>query len=183
MRISIDIDGVVCDTVPLMVENAAKRGFKLTFDRYNPAIEGIEDREAFMYELVDEIYSNQMDQLKPYEDASLTISKIHENLGVIIFVTARREKFSKLTINWLKSHFDISFGYVVKSSLEKPQFVLNEKFDAFIEDRLSTANRAAELGVKTYLVNRPWNVGRDTHSSVIRVNSLEEFYLMELGNK
>jgi len=183
MRLAIDIDGVVSNTVPLMVEVIEKRGYKIVFDRYNPHIEGIEDREAFMYEVVDEVYSTRMDQLKPYEGVVESIRKISRDLGQITFVTARRAKFSGSTVIWLQRNFNISFGFVIRSSSEKPQFILNEGFDVFIEDRLSTVNRAADLGIKTYLIDRPWNSGRYTHSDVIRVNSLEEVYLMERSIK
>ena len=179
MKIAVDVDGVISNTIPLIIENIEKRGFRVVFDKYNPAIVGIDDREAFMSEVVQDVYTNQMDELKPYDDAVTSIPKIIKDVGSIMFVTARREKFIKPTFDWLDAHFDASFKLVHMSSGKKPQFILDRKFDAFIEDRLRTANSAAELGIKIYLINRPWNVGRPVHSDVIRIDSLEEFYLME----
>ena len=45
-----------------------------------------------------------------------------------------------------------------------------------MEDRLRTANEIAEILTikKSYLINRQWNIGRETHSKVIRKNNLLE---------
>jgi len=180
MKLAIDIDGVICATVPLMVKAIEKRGFTVVFDRYNPYIDGIQDTEEFMYEVVEEVYSVQMDQIQPYEDTVKSIHLISRDLGFITFVTARREKFNDATLKWLHDHFDVSFDFINKPSSEKPSFILQEEFDVFIEDRLRTVNIAAELGIKTYLINRQWNTGRTTHKDIVRVNSLAEFYAIEM---
>ena len=180
MKISVDIDGVVCSTIPNMIKAIEKRGYTVTFDKYNPYIEGVEDIEALMYEVVGEIYSTQMDQIKPYDDAVSAIPLIAKYIGPITFVTARKEQWHDATLKWLQSHFKIPFDLVHKRSFHKSQFILDEGFDAFIEDRLRTANQAAELGINTYLINRSWNIGRPVHTGVTRVRSLFDFYTIEM---
>ena len=179
MRVSIDIDGVVASTVPHMIKAIEKRGYSVTFDRYNPHIEGVENIEDLMYEVVGEIYSMQMDQIKPYKDAIIAIPAISRDLGQITFVTARKEEWRDATLKWLQNHFKIPFDLVHMRSSEKPQFILKEGFGVFIEDRLRTANRAAEAGINTYLVNRSWNIGRPVHADVVRVSTLTDFYIIE----
>ena len=181
MKTAMDIDGVICDVIPLMVKAIEERGFTVTFDRYNPYIEGIDNIEKFMYEIVREIYSKQMKQIPAYKGSRKAVLAITRDLGPITFITARQERWNEGTIKWLWDQFGIPFDLVNKSSSDKAQFILDEGFDVFIEDRLRTANAASELGIKTYLLNRPWNKGRPTHKNMIRVDSIWEFYVMEMA--
>ena len=180
MKIAVDLDGVVSNTIPLMIKAIEKRGYSVTFDRYNPSIEGIDDVKKFMFEIVCVVYSKQMKEIPAYKGSRKAVLAITRYLGQITFVTARIERFNEGTIKWLWDQFGIPFDFVNKRSADKPQFVLDEGFDVFIEDRLRTANQAGELGIKTYLITRSWNVGRLTHKNVIRVDSLAKFYLMEM---
>ncbi len=181
MRVSMDIDGVVASTIPLMVKKIKERGLSVTFNRYNPPIKGIGNIEEFMYEITCEILSKQMKQIPAYKGSRKAVLAITRDLGPITFVTARQESFNESTIKWLWDQFSIPFDLVNKSSSDKASYILEEGFDVFIEDRLRTANEAGELGIYTYLINRSWNKGRPTHKSVIRVNSIWEFYTIEEG--
>jgi len=98
MKIAIDIDGVIASTIPHMIKAIEKRGYTVTFDKYNPYIEGVEDIEALMYEVVGEIYSTQMDQIQPYKDAVIAIPTIAKCIGPITFVTARKEQWRDSTL-------------------------------------------------------------------------------------
>ena len=179
MKAAIDLDGVVCDTMALMINNIESKGFSVVFDRYNPYIEGVSDVSKFIIEVVTEIYPKQLQLIKPYDKVIEALFNIHKNLGSITFLTARKEKFNESTLEWLNTYCKIPFELVNKRSAEKCQFILDNIFDVFVEDRLRTANASAELGIKTYLINRNWNIGRFTHKNVIRVDSLMEFYLRE----
>lgn len=180
MRIAMDIDGVVANTSEILKEVAKDFGYVIVFDSYKPDVVGITDAEKFYNKIVVEAFSNRMEQILPYQDAVLSIPSISKYIGAITFITARRIEYQQPTLDWLNEHFNISFGFVNVPSAEKAQFILDEGFDVFVEDRLRTANQAAELGIKTYLINRPWNVGRSTHEKVIRINSLIGFYSMEV---
>lgn len=181
MRISIDIDGVVADSATLMRKKALESGVDLVFNKYNPDVIGVDDSEKFIGDIIIDIFTNHMMEVQPYKEAIYTLPTIRKYLGDITFITARYRKFNDATIMWLQHHFHIPWSFINKPSAEKAQFVFNSGFDVFIEDRLRTANQAAELGVRTYLINRPWNVGRFTHENVIRINSLTGFYSIEVA--
>ena len=181
MRIAMDLDGVVCNTIPHMIKAIENKGYSVVFNKYNPYIEGVDDVEALMYDIVSEIYSTKMDQLRPYDDAVSAIPLISRDLGTITFVTARKDEWNITTLKWLQTYFDIPFDLVHKRSFNKSKFILDEGFDVFIEDRLRTANQAAELGINTYLINRPWNIGRPAHPLVVCIQSLLEFYTMKVS--
>ena len=183
MKIAMDIDGVVSDTSKMLKKVAKDFGYILTFNSYNSAVAGISDLEAFYDKIVKEAFSNRMEQILPYEDAVPTISLIRRHIGTLTFVTARHTEHRQLTLDWLNRYFDIPFELVNVPSTEKVQFILSDGFGVFVEDRLRTANQAAEANIRTYLVNRDWNIGRDTHSHVIRIINLIEFYRLEYDYK
>ena len=116
-----------------------------------------------------------MNTVQPYKDALAHIPLI-ASLGSITFLTARNDKYNDATRNWINTHFRISYEFANSPASEKTSFVLTNGFDCLIEDRLKTANFAAENGVKVYLINRHWNMRRETHPKVIRIHSLGQFY-------
>lgn len=181
MKVAMDIDGVVANIVPLMQKEAAKVGVALTFNRYHPIIGGISDSRLLIDRIVTEILTNQMEQIQPYEDAINFIPEISKYLGYITFITARKEEYLDPTLKWLQDHFHVSFGLVHKPSKEKMHFLIQENFDVFVEDRLRTVNASVTLGLRTYLINRVWNLSRYTHKDVIRVNSLAGFFSREVS--
>src|SRR5210317_1061310 len=97
MKIALDIDGVISNTLPHMVREIEKRGYSVTFDRYNPYIEAIENIEEFMYEIVNEVYL-KMERIKPYRDAVITIPSISKHIGEITFVTVRKMHWHDATL-------------------------------------------------------------------------------------
>ena len=117
----------------------------------------------------------------PYEDAINFIPEISRHLGHITFITARKEEYVDITLKWLQTHFKISFSLIHKPSSEKVPFLIQENFDVFVEDRLKTANTSAMSGLRTYLVNRVWNLHRYTDKNVVRVNSLAGFFSREIS--
>ncbi len=123
MKVACDIDGVVASTVPHMIKAIEKRGFSVTFDRYNPSIEGIENIKEFMNEITCEILSKQMKQIPAYKGSRKAVLAITRDLGPITFITARQERFNEGTIKWLWDQFSIPFDFVNKSSSDKASYI------------------------------------------------------------
>jgi uncharacterized HAD superfamily protein len=182
MKVGCDIDGVIADTGSLIVKALNDRGFEPDYTFYKPVIKDVENVEALIDEIVTDILSNRTHEIKPYEDSLRELHNIDKFVGPITFITARREEFNNNTIKWLNTHFPgISYGLVNKRSAEKPQFLLDEGFDFFIEDRLKTANKAAEIGIRTFLINRKWNMGRETHKDVQRISLFGTFFSLAVS--
>jgi uncharacterized HAD superfamily protein len=176
MRIAIDIDGVVANTATEMKRIAVRMGLKLQFKKYVPEVTGVDDPGPIVSDIVHFLLANEMERIKPYPDAVEVLPVISEQVGPITFITARRVEYNPGTIEWLGTHFPFSYSLINKSSAEKPEFIKKEGFDAFVEDRLQTANVAAGLGINTYLINRQWNQSRPTHPNVRRIKSLKILY-------
>jgi uncharacterized HAD superfamily protein len=137
-----------------------------------------------MNDIVVDIFSNRMHEIEPYDSIEYELINIHEFIGPITFVTARREDFYRNTSEWLSTHFsDVPFELVHRSSEDKTKYLLENSFDFFIEDRLKTANEAASNGIKTYLINREWNMGRDTHPNVTRISLFGTFFSLVVSKE
>ena len=175
MKWAIDLDGVVANTSILMKQVALEHGVSIIFNHYKPEDSTGNLLDELTSEIVHEIFTNRMNSVRPYKDALAYIPLISE-LGAITFLTARREEYNSATIDWINSYFKISYAFANRPSSEKAQFVLENGFDCLIEDRLRTANEAAENGIKVYLINRHWNMRRETNPKVIRIHSLGQFY-------
>jgi len=183
MKIAMDIDGVVARTAHEMKYVASEMGITLRFHEYAPEIVGHGKDEKIVSDIVHFIFAERMQNIHPYGDAVKWLPAIVNDIGPVTFVTARNKKYSKKTKAWLKSHFPGSWNVKHLSSAEKPEFVLKNGFDAFVEDRLRTANQAAELGILTYLMARQWNSGRVTHPAIKRQQSLQQVYIDLLQGK
>ena len=181
MKVACDLDGVVVDIMPQIKEVANQRGIQLEFKEYEP----INVDKAVFHDIVHTVLAGKMNFIKPYPDAEIFLSLIFENIGPITFVTARNEKYNNNTLDWIATHFSFPYKVVNQHSSDKAEFIKSEGFDAFIEDRLRTANHAAELGINTYLLNRSWNIKRYTHERVKRVDSIKLIYLdlLRMKNK
>jgi uncharacterized HAD superfamily protein len=182
MKVALDIDGVVGNS-PMVIQSILdERNIKAEFNQYQPLIEDVEDSESLMNDIVTEMFSNRMHEIEPYEDAVGSIPNIDKFVGPITFVTSRREEFNENTIKWLNTHFPyLSYALVNRHSEDKTPYLLENGFRFLVEDRLSTANQAAEAGIITFLMNRRWNLNRYTHERVIRISSLSTFFSLAVS--
>lgn len=179
MKVAVDIDGVVANTSGMMIVRAKQIGIDLDFRQYRPTIIGVDDDEGvekFVQDLVHIVLTYDIFRIKPYAKALKMLPLIRKDIGPITFITARKQEYIDDTNAWLSGYFKFPFKLIQKSSDEKPEFVKSNGFFAFIEDRLSTANKAAELGVLTYLHARQWNRGRPLHGGVKRRGNFNSIY-------
>ena len=176
MKLAIDIDGVVAATEQEMIATAKNRGMKLVFDQHHPLLDGVLCPDEIILGIVHFTLTHRTQFIKPYKEALEFLPLMSKEIGPITFITARSDQYFDSTREWLDTHFKFSYTLISKESHDKPQFVLTEGFDAFIEDRLSTANAAAEIGINTYLIDRQWNRGRALHKNVKKVSSVGDVY-------
>lgn len=116
------------------------------------------------------ILDNHWTDIGVYPDSHLIY-----NFEPVIFITARRLSLIDSTKKWLQYHFPkLEYQLYQARSKDKAELIESLGLDGIVEDRLRTANQVAERGLLCYLINRPWNVDRWTHSNVIRLNSLRE---------
>lgn len=173
-KIALDLDGVIADSHSIVENEVLSMGYKMASETYKPVIFGINDSEDFIMDIVDDIFINKMDIIKPYDMIHETLMDLNSRFKIDV-VTARSPKHNLSTLKWFVENFpELPFKLVNKEADEKAQFIKDNGYVYFVEDRLSTANQAAELGIKTFLIYRRWNTGRRTHQNVTRINHLQD---------
>ena len=183
LKVALDLDGVLAGTPQIIDDEMHKRGYKFHNETYKTVIMGIEDCSEILQEVVDHIFYNRMYDILPCDEYMYNTIKEIDIISDISIITARRQEFNDVTRQWLDKYFpDTKMELIHLSSSEKPQFIKDNGFDAFVEDRLRTANQAARLGIKTYLINRRYNMNRRTDKGITRINNLSTFHSLLVSN-
>ena len=183
--IAFDLDGVLADTISLTriellkiygmdINKYPKRGNRT----YRISLPDVPEKDisTIIYKCITEYW----DSIQPYPDAQEAIKVFYAYYETPIqIVTARKykDKIKVLdsTLKWLKKVFpDVEFNVAFKGHKEKVDFLVENKYNIFIEDRLRNANIISEKLDTVYLINRSWNIGRLERENVIRVNSVKE---------
>ena len=187
-RIALDLDGVLSNTHQIIrFECIKKWGYdilkpvgrysKLTYFIKIPGVE-----EKHVANLVHSVIAEDWKKIEPYPDVAEALTLFYSYYDKpITIVTARKSKNKKIvdaTVCWLDYNFpNIKFNVVYSNHDSKQDYLLNNKFDTFVEDRLKIANSVAKVIRRVYLINRPWNEERETDPKVIRVGSFRQAIL------
>jgi hypothetical protein len=177
LKIACDIDGVLADVMPLLRKSILEAcGYDIDgkvrqYDFYKSIPELQMDAWG---DSVDAILSCQKNIL-PYEESLMYFPFVYSPSTTLI--TARRKEFIDETRAWFQYYYKMPVSVVSRSSREKLPYLLEHGFNVLIEDRLRTANLAGDH-MQVFLINRPWNVGRETNVNVIRVRSFKEIAKM-----
>jgi uncharacterized HAD superfamily protein len=181
----IDIDNVICDSIPCYLERYNEKFSKsLKFEEianfyFVGNKDGISKFEADLFihhTLHDENF--QM-SLKPNKVAVDIINKWRKSGYYIHYITARPISTENITKQWLKNHKFIT----KKSSLHLVDYNIYENdisykktiaekngVNIMIEDSLEIVNN---IGIFSILIDKPWNQGR-LKNNVTRVKSWNE---------
>ena len=180
--IAIDIDGVVAKSACWMEKEIEERsGIKLVYSnprKYN-FVENVDIDPKDCMRYFQDAMVKYKDDISPhdYERTKKALEKIEYMEGEVIFLSARGgEEVIEATYYWLEKHFPGLFYnlYCFGHGLNKKMWMYDNNFDAIVEDRLKTVNEVASSYTNTYLVNREWNIGRETNEYVKRVSDLYE---------
>ena len=108
MKIAVDIDGVICNLVELVTKIAAKeKNTEIIFNKYEAKIIGSDNNSGIFGTIIDDIFTNRMDQLRPYPKNQYWLCGLYL-LGPITFITARNTKYNFDTRNWLLNNVPFS---------------------------------------------------------------------------
>jgi len=178
--IAIDIDGVVANSEPHLVMGLEKFTGQI-FDPLSPRTYDFRDgfdklslRDCLL--VIDYTLMRYNDQIPVYnyDRTYLGLAKLQHEYGGIHFITARDGILYRDTYKWLKKKFgNLKFQlHTVGHTANKELWMFKHDLNVLIEDRLKTVNDLQNPENKAYLINRPWNEGRDVNGNVIRVRDL-----------
>jgi uncharacterized HAD superfamily protein len=92
----------------------------------------------------------------------------------VMYLTARDISLSSETWDWF-FEWDIPADFVVFEK-NKPEFLSQIEVSVYVDDHPDMAQQAKDLGVNSFLLNRPYNINADVDPS-IRIDSLWEIEL------
>ena len=163
-RLAFDIDSVVADTMGLFLDIA----------RHEHGIEDIAYSEITSYSLSEcldldapvlaDILRRIQDgdysvPLQPMEGAREVLRGMAEEVGPVLFVTAR--PYPGPIVDWLVERVGLAASdleVVTTGSFEAKGEVLAEKgISYFVEDRLETCFLLDEVGITPVVYSQPWN--------------------------
>jgi len=101
----------------------------------------------------------------------------------LVVLTARIEElFWEYTRVWIDNYFKDIFDDIIfadhfhEKHKEKSELCIEHKIDYMIEDNYDYACDIANIGIKTYLLEKPWNNWQENyHKNIIRIKSWDEF--------
>ncbi|MCX8187819.1 MAG: hypothetical protein N3F65_04330 [Nitrososphaeria archaeon] len=175
IRIAVDLDGVLADSIRLWIKLWNKRtGQSLT---YNEIVEwdfwqklGLSENE-FM-RILNEVW--RMWKIIPPTEPNIgeKVAKI-SSLGKIDIVTARPRGTEQYVLKWLEMHKIPYSEYVwVRSGKMKPKL----GYEVFIDDSPLIVDKCVFYRRKLLLYDRPWNRGIEENIYVRRIKTLNEAY-------
>jgi uncharacterized HAD superfamily protein len=188
MRIGIDIDNVISETVPPLLKQI-NRIFHEKLNMNNiymydfHAILGISEaemKERFWDK--QKIIENVFKTANPVKGAADAIKILSSN-NEIILVTDRPKEYMRATKEWL-GRWQISFdekeiwhmvgGVKMKHAYAEFRSIHGLGFDAFVDDNLEDVIMLTQHCKKVFLYKRPWNSTRNTSGSFCVVSNWNE---------
>lgn len=121
--------------------------------------------------------------IKPLNWSLKRLKELKKDWNKLIIVTARIEEiFWEYTKKWVENHFPDIFEEIIYtnqfSNMQRSKWeVCKELWVEFmIEDNYDYALNLAEYNIQTYVLEKPWNIGRkEKHKNIIRIKNWEEF--------
>ena len=123
-------------------------------------------------------------QVKPVDWAYKELQKYKSKWYSFKIITARNwDLFSKYTYNWVEKYYPWIFDDIIFAN----HFSCKERYKAdickeqniyhMVEDNMDYAFELAENGIKTFLLEKPWNKKRkEEHQKLIRIKNWNNIY-------
>jgi len=177
LRIGVDIDGVLADSLPLWTRELNN------FFGKNKTVEGIHlydicQTYGITQEELDEFIKIKgrylMTAPPPVKGATQFLPRLKEQHEIFI-ITARNKRYEGETVSWLRKYGIPYDELVLLGSHDKREACLCNGVQLMIEDTLEVTLKVITAGVPVLLLDAPYNRGA-LPSLAVRVRSWEEIY-------
>jgi len=178
LRLGLDIDGCINDFSSLIYEYAnvfnESKGINMEFDMSEYYLERYFGWSEYMSnEFWSKYYKLALECTRPLPGAKEIISEL-KDMGVKVYlITARKEKFKELTINWL-NHHQLPFDKLIMTS-EKATSCAENNIDIMVEDEPENCKSIAACS-KVLCMSYKYNEDLEGYKNIIRVSSWDEIY-------
>ncbi len=153
MKIGIDIDGVIVDTINFCAREFSDHfGYEITcediahwFDRIKGGGEFLSGKEDYL-----------LCSLEPWEDAVAAVNLLHEK-HELFFISSRQKTAYNSTLKWLKK-YGIPYRNLILTAGKSKAGVCKELgLDVFIEDSAVNASDIVKHGIPVILYRTEYN--------------------------
>jgi len=186
MKIGIDIDDVICNTIPNIVTFYNRKYNKnIKFEEihsFNLWESGIGKNKEEIIKIVNEFDSEiGLDKVELLPNVKQAIIGLISQAD-IFFITSRSNKFQNKTEVYFKENFpNLDFRVVYANdfhdhngSKKKSEICRELGIDIFIDDNKDYVLDCSKEGIRCFLINKPWNQDFKQNLEITRVNSLKE---------
>jgi len=178
--IGTDFDGIITDTDPAFreyIKRVTGKQFyreQITKYFYEECLPITKDDVDKAYQLM--LEENVWSRMELVKGAKETLLALAEDFDIVI-ITARPADVRSQSEEFLQKH-GIPFKEIhfIREGNNKINLIKEFPFkiEAFIEDRLDFARGIALSGIKTYMLDYPWNRCSGETDNLYRVNSWKE---------
>jgi len=187
--IAVDLDEVLSETIDkvLEVNNYEVNGMKITkkdvSSYYFHEIERLNLWIGDDVKLFDRLWnSDKKREVKPLEWALDKLNELKLEWYKFIIITARREEFREYSEARIEKYYPWIFDEIIftnhytENSVPKSEICKQKWVEIMIEDNLDYAIDMANVGVKMYLIDKPWNkqYNPEIYKWIIKVNGRSE---------
>lgn len=177
MKIGVDIDGVIADSLSIWVKEL-NRHFSQDKNREDMVFYQFEKIYNVSWEEMDRFFrTNQeilLSNLAPVEQAAEILNRFKEAHEVLL-ITARPEQYRSITENWLRAHTIVYNDLIMTNFADKGCYCKTMKIDIFIEDSLENALSICQEGIPVILFDAPYNQG-SLPEGIIRTKNWQEIF-------
>ena len=185
MIIGVDLDEVLADTLSAIIKfHNEVYGTELEKGDFNSyrfqEIWGGTRQEAIkkVYRFQSTNYSRNV---KPVPGSIEGIKKLKEG-NELILITSRPHDVKNQTLTWLSHYFPGAFSRVfftdayslTKRGRRKSEICHKMGVDILVDDLLSCSFDCASEGIQVFLLNKPWNQGKELPVLITRCKNWEE---------
>jgi uncharacterized HAD superfamily protein len=177
MRVGVDIDGVLADTLPLWVGELNKhfnKNKKVEEIHLYDLLETFELENEQLRGFIREKGQDMMSAPAPIPGAAHYLKKIKEEHYVVI-VTARQELYREATEGWLERHSMRYDELLLTGTHEKADICREQGLQIMIEDTREVGLGLSVAGIPVLLLDAPYN-RRPLPELVTRVYNWEDIY-------
>lgn len=187
MKIAFDVDGVVLNSIEIILDHMAMATGK-TFSPHTLVSWELEELgvdAATIWSAIDHLFS--LPKVEPYDGAVESLSRIYHAIGEpLVFITGRGDpgtaRRQMEALHWPSGMPEM---IVTGGDRDKRPYIAREGIDFLIEDDPYYVKEYLEAGIGVGLMLRPWN--RQAPVSVTRAfhgwADLEQWFFNNNGNR
>ena len=176
MRIGIDIDDTICDSIEAMLPYIC---MKYNLDYESEKAKGYSYYEYMNLENFEDFgkknFSDILFNAKLKDKADYYINELFKN-NEIVFITARGNKFFDDPFELCKKYldkYDIKYNKLVVDAHDKGIICMKEGIDLFIDDSVRNCSSVSDYGIKVFIFDESYNRNDDRFE---RVYNWKEIY-------